>query len=87
VLNGVDRGRNSFRQDAKFFSLDWRLSRPFRFGDERYAIVPVFEMFNTFDNTNNLDPLTTDLLFNFDGFLRQGVGDPLQIQLAVKFTF
>jgi hypothetical protein len=26
-------------------------------------------------------------LFNFDGFLRQGVGDPRQLQLAVKFTF
>jgi hypothetical protein len=87
VLNGVDRGRNSFRKDTKFFSFDWRLSRPFRWGDDRYAIEPVFEMFNTFDNTNNLDPLTTNLLFNFDGFLRQGVGDPLQVQLAVKFTF
>jgi hypothetical protein len=85
---GVDTiGRNTLRKDTKFFSLDWRLSRPFRFGDERYAIVPVFEMFNTFDNTNNLDPLTTELLFNFDGFLRQGVGDPLQVQLAVKFIF
>ena len=44
-------------------------------------------MFNSFDNDNNLNPLTTNLLFNFDGFLRQGVGDPLQIQPAVKFTF
>ena len=44
-------------------------------------------MFNTFDNKNNLDPLTTNLLFDFSGFLRQGVGDPLQVQLAVKFTF
>ena len=86
VLNGVDRGRNSFRKDTKFFSLDWRLSRPFRWG-ERYAITPIFEMFNSFDNDNNLNPLTTNLLFNFDGFLRQGVGDPLQVQLAVKFTF
>jgi hypothetical protein len=78
--------RNTLRKDTKFFSLDWRLSRPFRWG-ERYAITPIFEMFNSFDNTNNLDPLTTNLLFNFDGFLRQGVGDPLQVQLAVKFTF
>jgi len=78
--------RNTVRKDTKFFSLDWRLSRPFRWG-ERYAITPIFEMFNTFDNTNNLDPLTTNLLFNFDGFLRQGVGDPFQVQLAVRFTF
>jgi len=26
-------------------------------------------------------------LFNFDGFLRQGVGDPRQAQLSVKLTF
>jgi len=80
--------RNSVRKDTKFFSLDWRLARPFHWGaDSRYAIVPIFEMFNTFDNKNNLDPLTTNLLFNFDGFLRQGVGDPRQLQLAIKFQF
>jgi len=87
VLNGVDRGRNSIRKDNKFFSLDWRLSRPFRWGDGRYAITPVFEMFNSFNNDNNINPLITPALFNFDGFLRTGVGDPLQVQLAAKFTF
>ncbi|MGH9776843.1 MAG: carboxypeptidase regulatory-like domain-containing protein [Candidatus Acidiferrales bacterium] len=79
-------GRNTGRKDNEFFSLDWRVSRPFRFG-ERYAIIPIFEMFNTFDNDNNINPLIGPGLFNFDGFLRQGVGDPLQVQLAVKFTF
>ena len=44
-------------------------------------------MFNTFNNVNNVNPLTTVLLFDFNGFLRQGVGDPRQAQLAVKFTF
>jgi hypothetical protein len=78
--------RNSLRKDNKFFSFDWRIQRPFKFG-ERYAIIPVFEMFNTFNNPNNINPLSTPGLFNFDGFLRQGVGDPRQVQLAVKFTF
>jgi hypothetical protein len=44
-------------------------------------------MFNTFNNRNLINPLTTVPLFNFDGFLRQGVGDPRQLQLAAKFTF
>ena len=44
-------------------------------------------MFNTFNNANNINPLTTPGLFNFDGFLRAGVGDPRQVQLAVKVTF
>ncbi|MFQ5662680.1 MAG: carboxypeptidase regulatory-like domain-containing protein [Terriglobia bacterium] len=83
---GGDIGRNTVRKNNEFFSLDWRLTRPFRWG-ERYAITPIFEMFNSFDNDNNINPLISPALFNFDGFLRTGVGDPLQVQLAVKFTF
>jgi len=54
------------------------------------------EMFNTFNNKNfinslsgagNQSSLTAPSLFNFDGFLRQGVGDPRQVQLAVRFIF
>jgi hypothetical protein len=78
--------RNSLRKDNAFFSFDWRIQRPFKFG-ERYALIPIFEMFNSFNNANNINPLSTPGLFNFDGFLRQGVGDPRQVQLAVKFTF
>ncbi len=78
--------RNTLRKDNKYISFDWRLQRPFKFG-ERYALIPIFEMFNTFNNANNINPLSTPGLFNFDGFLRQGVGDPRQVQLAVKFTF
>jgi hypothetical protein len=78
--------RNSLRKDNQYFSFDWRIQRPFRFG-ERYALIPIVEMFNTFNNKNNINPLTTAALFNFDGFLRQGVGDPRQLQLALRFTF
>ena len=86
TLNGVDRGRNSARKDNQFASFDWRLQRPFKFG-ERYALIPIVEMFNTFNADNNINPLVTPALFNFDGFLRSGVGDPRQLQLAVRFTF
>ena len=50
-------------------------------------IIPILEMFNTFNNENNINPLSTPALFNFDGFLRAGVGDPRQVQLAVKVVF
>lgn len=86
VLNGVDRGRNGDRKDNQYFSLDWRLQRAFRIGMRGQAI-PSLEMFNTLNNANNVNPLTTPALFNFDGFLRQGVGDPRQLQLALKVTF
>jgi hypothetical protein len=78
--------RNTLRKDNKYFSFDWRLARPFKFG-ERYELTPTFELFNTFNNANNVNPLSTPGLFNFDGFLRQGVGDPRQAQLALKFLF
>src|SRR5262249_27863541 len=86
ALNGVDRGRNTLRKDNEYFSLDWRLTRAFRLGG-RAEIIPMLEMFNTFNNDNNINPLTTNLLFDFSGFLRTGVGDPRQVQLAVKVTF
>ena len=85
-LDGVDRGRNTERKDNEFFTFDWRVSRPISFAG-RYELIPVLEMFNTFNNDNNINPLSTPALFNFDGFLRSGVGDPRQVQLAVKFLF
>ena len=78
--------RNTLRKDNEYFSFDWRIQRPFRI-NERFSIIPIVEMFNTFNNANNINPLVTPGLFNFDGFLRQGVGDPRQVQLAVKLTF
>ena len=78
--------RNTARKDNEYFSFDWRIQRPFQI-NERFSIIPIIEMFNTFNNANNINPLVTPGLFNFDGFLRQGVGDPRQVQLAVKVTF
>jgi len=78
--------RNTLRKDNDYFSFDWRIQRPIRL-NERFSLIPIVEMFNTFNNTNNVNPLVTPGLFNFDGFLRQGVGDPRQVQLAVRLTF
>ena len=84
-LDGVDRGRNSARKDNEYFSFDWRLTRAFRIGG--VEVLPTVEMFNTFNNANNINPLSTPALFNFDGFLRTGVGDPRQVQLSIKVVF
>jgi outer membrane receptor protein involved in Fe transport len=86
VQNGVDLGRNSLRKDNEYFSFDWRLQRPFRLGKSA-ELIPIIEMFNTFNSDNNVNPLTTPALFDFNGFLRTGVGDPRQTQLALKLTF
>jgi hypothetical protein len=78
--------RNSTWKDNQYISFDWRAMRPFKFGD-RYTLIPAIEMFNTFNNKNNVNPLVTPALFNFDGFLRVGVGDPRQAQLSVRLVF
>lgn len=78
--------RNTLRKDNKFFSFDWRVQRPFKFG-ERFKLTPIIEMFNTFNNKNNIASSAAPVLFNFDGFLRQGVGDPRQAQIAIKFEW
>ena len=86
VLNGNDRGRNWDRKDNAYFSFDWRVQWPIRLGKDM-VLMPILEMFNTFNNDNNINTLSTPPLFDFSGFLRLGVGDPRQVQLAVKFTF
>jgi outer membrane receptor protein involved in Fe transport len=78
--------RNSLRKNNEYFSFDWRFLKVFKLG-ERYELIPQLEMFNTFNTENNINPLITPGLFNFDGFLRQGVGDPRQLQLSIKFKF
>jgi hypothetical protein len=86
-VNGIDCGRNHLRKDNAFFVTDIGLARPFHFHDGRWALEPRVEIFNTFNNKNNLNPLSSPALFDFSGFLRVGVGDPRQAQLALRFTF
>jgi hypothetical protein len=86
-VNGVDCGRNHLRKDNAFFVLDFGIARPFGFHDNKFQLVPRVEVFNTFNNTNNLNPLSSPALFDFSGFLRVGVGDPRQAQLSLRFVF
>ena len=92
---GNSTNRNTLRKDNGYFSFDWGLSRVFKL-TETVDLVPQLEMFNTFNNKNlinslsgagNQNSITAPSLFNFDGFLRQGVGDPRQLQLSVKLKF
>jgi hypothetical protein len=85
-VNGVDCGRNHLRKDNAFYSFDLALARPFHL-DERMQIIPRLEIFNLFNNKNNINPLSSPALFDFNGFLRVGVGDPRQAQLSVRFEF
>jgi outer membrane receptor protein involved in Fe transport len=94
-VRAVAEDRNSLRKDNEYFSFDWRLARPISL-TETVELIPQIEMFNTFNNDNfinslsgagNQNSLTAPSLFNFDGFLRQGIGDPRQLQLSIKLRF
>jgi hypothetical protein len=85
-VNGIDCGRNHLRKNNEYFTFDFGVARPFQVYD-RFQIVPRVEVFNLFNNANNINPTSAVQLFNFDGFLRLGVGDPRQAQLSLRFMF
>ena len=85
-VNGIDCGRNHLLKDNAYFSFDFGLDRSFHLG-ERMQIIPKLEIFNLFNNKNNVQSLSSPALFNFDGFLREGVGDPREAQLSLRFEF
>jgi hypothetical protein len=77
--------RNLGRKDNAFSSLDLRLSREFHTG--KFVVEPVLEAFNLFNAANLRRPEVTSLIFNFDGTVQSGAGDPLQVQLGVRARF
>src|SRR5213595_2576291 len=84
--NGTILKRNTLRKDNAFFSWDVRISRAVAVGHqgEVEAIVEIFNLTNT---DNFRDPAATSLLFNFDGTIRSGLGDPRQVQAGLRWLF
>lgn len=74
--------RNLGRKDNEFNGLDLRVSREFTLGD--FSLEPIFEVFNVFDEPNFRRPEVTNLVFNFDGTVQSGAGDPRQIQFGLR---
>ena len=63
-----------------------RVSREFKLS-ARAALEPIVEIFNVLNSTNLLVPQTTNLIFNFDGTIRAGLGDPRQVQVGARFIW
>jgi hypothetical protein len=78
--------RNTLRKDNAFFSWDVGLTWPFNLG-KTGRLELIAQMFNVFGAENFRDPAATSLLFNFDGTLRSGLGDPQQTQIGVHWVF
>jgi hypothetical protein len=84
--NGTILLRNTIRRDNAFASWDIRLSRPFRTAHNG-QFEALVEVFNVLNRDNFRDPSSASLLFNFDGTIRNGLGDPRQIQVGVRYGF
>ena len=84
--NGSILLRNTIRRDNAFASWDIRLSRPFRVRG-RGQVEAIAEVFNVLNRDNFRDPSSASLLFNFDGTIRNGLGDPRQLQVGIRYGF
>ena len=72
--------RNQGRKDNQYNSLDVRLSKEFTMAG--LTIEPGVDVFNVFNSKNLRRPEVTNLIFNFDGTVQSGVGDPRQFQVG-----
>jgi hypothetical protein len=77
--------RNLGRKDNEYSSLDFRLSRQFHYAGA--TVEPALDVFNLFNSKNLKRPEVTNLIFNFDGTVQSGIGDPRQLQLGVRLIW
>ncbi|HYC60407.1 MAG TPA: carboxypeptidase regulatory-like domain-containing protein [Thermoanaerobaculia bacterium] len=83
TINSTVTRRNLGRKDNEFSSLDIRLSKQFPVGNG-LTIEPALDVFNLFNSANFRRPEVTNLVFNFDGTVQSGDGDPRQMQLGLR---
>ena len=84
--DGTVLQRNTLRKDNSYFSWDLGLTWPINMGS-RGRLELIAQMFNVLGNENFRDPAATSLLFNFDGTIRSGLGDPQQTQIGAHWVF
>lgn len=83
--DGTVTRRNLGRKDNEFNALDLRVSRMFNVGS--IQLEAVLDAFNIFNEVNLRSPEVTNLIFNFDGTVQSGLGDPRQFQLGIRVLF
>jgi len=77
--------RNLGRKDNLYSSLDFRLAKAFPYG--KYKVEPAIDVFNVLNSKNFHRPEVTNLIFNFDGTVQSGVGEPRQMQLGLRLIW
>jgi hypothetical protein len=82
--DGTILKRNTLRRDNAFLSLDARVQQALSLREEG-TLHLVVEAFNLLNIDNFKDPPGGSLLFNFDGTLQSGLGDPFRLQVGVRY--
>jgi hypothetical protein len=77
--------RNTGRKDNALSIFDLRIARVFFFG--QLQVEPSMDIFNLFNAKNFLVPQTTNLIFNFDGTVRSGAGEPRRFQFGIRLAW
>lgn len=83
--DGTVTRRNLGRKDNQFSSIDLRVSKVFTVGG--VELEAIFDGFNLANSRNLRRPQTGSLVFNFDGTVTSGLGDPRQFQLGLRVSF
>jgi len=86
LANGYIINRNTLWKNNTFFAFDFRASKTFKLS-ERIQLQAIVDAFNLTNRANPKHPETTSLLFNFDGTVQSGLGDPRQAQLGLRLIF
>jgi hypothetical protein len=86
LSNGYIIKRNTLWKDNTFFAFDFRADKNFKI-KERMTLQFSVDAFNLTNRANPKHPETTGLLFNFDGTVQSGLGDPRQAQLGLRLMF
>ena len=86
LKNGYIIRRNTLWKDNSFFAFDFRADKNFKLS-EHFTLQASVDAFNLTNSANPKHPETTGLLFNFDGTVQSGLGDPRQAQLGLRLIF
>lgn len=78
--------RNTIRKGNEYLQWDVRVAKPFRVRGAQTLELSV-EVFNVMNTRNVISPSAPALLFNFDGTIRSGIGDPRRIQAGLRWAF
>jgi len=86
LANGYIVKRNTLYKDNQFFSWNMRIDKNFQL-TERFRLQAIVDIFNITNSKNLKFPANGNLLFNFDGTVQSGLGDPRQAQLGLRLMF